>query len=665
MTFRRSLDEYKRERETSTPFPGERRTQSGLFSGSGRRLVHVGPSGAVRDYSYPLAGLHGVSLSRFGIRTPERTEWFGDGATHSQTYHSGSALVETVHDLDGVKVEQRDVTLGQSHVTSFEVVGGDSDPAGLVGFVEFSPDGQEGRSGQLIHDTDVVEVYHDREHDYLGVSTELLTVEPTAPERFAETLSSDPRSPPSANTAGDYEGSRLTNGVCFRADLEDGGTTVVSLLTDIEEQSRASSLDAIASRIQGSRTATNVVATARRSYPFSRVTDTPVATDLRVLYVLSAPTGARMAAPEFDPYYQYSGGYGYTWFRDDAEIATFLLAADRTLGLGLRECHRKSARFYLDTQLDDGRWPHRVWPRNGRLAPGWANGHLEGTERDYQADQTASALVFLSEYLATYEESMDDALVHEIGRALDTGVNGLDISMRPDGLPATSENAWENMKGRFTHVAAGFLRAYSSVADGPCAPELRDRASERAHDLYDGIGTMWAPDEEVYAMRLDDGELDTRADSTTLSLVDAHLAYARIGEIGDRRLRRLDAHLRTTFERLWRETAAVRGLKRFEGDTWRRGDQTGEKVWTVSTGWGAYAAERARRLFPPSERETDLACWAARLFTEISPAGSLCLPSGYLPEQFFDSGAPDSATPLGWSHAIRLATYAVRESRTD
>ena len=148
-----------------------------------------------------------------------------------------------------------------------------------------------------------------------------------------------------------------------------------------------------------------------------------------------------------------------------------------------------------------------------------------------------------------------------------------------------------------------------------------------------------------------------------MSLVDAHLAYARVSEIDDQRLSRLDTHLDTTFDRLWRETEAIRGLKRFEGDSWRRGEQESAKIWTVSTGWGAYAAERSQRLFSTYEHETDFEGWAARLFAEIAPTGSLCLSSGYLPEQFFDSGDPDSATPLGWSHAIRLATHAARTVR--
>ena len=663
MTFRRSLNEYKREQDTSVPFPGERRTQSGLFSGSESRLVHVNRTGELRDYSYPLSGLHGIVFSRFGIRTPEETYWFANYPTQSQVSHPNSALVETIHDVEGFEVVQRDGTVDQSHLTTFELGDGDLDFIEITGFVEFAPDGQEGRSGQLVHDDTIVEVYHNQEHDYLGSATEFSTVNPETPERFNETLSEEAQSDLSTPATDDSEGNRLTNGVYFRAPLKNDWTTVVSVLSDAEEQPRSDGLAGVDERRQQLQTPADLLALARCSYPFSGISDELVTTDLRTLYLLSAPTGARIAGPEFDPYYQYSGGYGYTWFRDDAEIAMFLLQADRVFGLGLEDLHQKTARFYLQTQLDDGRWPHRVWPMNGHIAPGWANGHIEGTEQDYQADQTASALVFLSEYLTAYEESIDDGLVHELGYALDTGVNGLNSSMEEDGLPTVCENAWENMNGRFTHTAAVFLRAYSSIAAGSCAPALEERALERARAIYENLDTLWDPGEEFYAVRLDGNERDTRADSTTLSLVDAHLAYARVSEIDDRRLGRLDTHIGTTFDRLWRETEAIRGLKRFEGDSWRRGDQESAKIWTVSTGWGAYAAERSRRLFSTYEHETDFEGWAARLFAEIAPTGSLCLSSGYLPEQFFDSGDPDSATPLGWSHALRLATHAARTIR--
>ncbi|EMA48438.1 hypothetical protein [Halococcus salifodinae] len=663
MAFRRSLADYKQAEGDPELFPGERRTHSGLFAGSGRRLVHVAPTGAVRDYSYPLSGFHGITALRFGVRFGGTVHWFDDLDDTRQRYHGNTALVETVHRFDEFDIVQRDISVGFSHSTLFELTGDWPDDLSIVGFVEFFPDGQEGRVGQLIHDDEVVEVYHNREHDYLRASTELSAITPEQSAQFGEVLAETSRLPRHSSETDNYEGSRLTGGVSFRAAVEDGTTTIVTRLADIEDEPRSDSLAALADQTQRHGSPADVRAVAHETFPHVDATDELVNTDLRVLRLLSAPTGARIAGPEFDPYYQYSGGYGYTWFRDDAEIAQFLLKADGELGLGLADTHRKSAAFYLATQLDDGRWPHRVWPMNGRLAPGWANGHVEGNETHYQADQTASALVFLATYLSAYHDIIPEPTRTEIRNALARGVGGLDRSLATDGLPLACENAWENMDGRFTHTAAGFLHAYSVIATAPCHPRVRDHAAERARRIDAALDTMWLPDKGIYARRSVDGELDGRADSTTFSLIDAHLVYERIADVDDDRLRRLERHLDTTFNRLWKETDDIRGLTRFEADTWRQRTQDGEKVWTVSTGWGAYTAERAIELFPDTDEPFDAAAWSDRLFAEIDLSGSLCLPSGYLPEQFFDTGSPDSATPLGWSHGIRLATFAARHAR--
>ncbi|MFC7076150.1 glycoside hydrolase family 15 protein [Haloarcula halophila] len=659
MGLRRSLDDYKQNRDTEDRFPGERRTQLGQFTGSERRLVHVSPDGSLRDYSYPLSGLHGISASRFGVQVDGRVTWFdaNDGATQTA---EGASFVETIHSFERFDIVQRDFTDTLSHVTVFELRGEAPDRLEIVGFVEFTPEGQEGRIGQLIHDGETVELYHNREHDYLGASTEL-EVTPQVLETFDEILADEPQSFPREDAAESYEGSRLTGGVSFRAELKNGRTTIVTTLSDIEEQPRSAGLEQVGNQIQH-YSSSNSFTAKQRPEPLTDDTNRLVETDLTVLDLLSAPTGARIAGPDFDPHYQYSGGYGYTWFRDDGEISMFLLEAGERLGLDVAEQHRKSAQLYLRTQLADGRWPHRVWPMNGRLAPGWANGHLEGSETQYQADQTASVLIFLANYLSSHHGSLPEDTIRDIETALELGIEGMDLSLEADGLPTECENAWENMNGRFTHTAAKFLHAYSAIATTPLNTSVRDHATTQAEHIYNALKTMWCPDRGIYVLRLDEGELDVRVDSNTFSLIDAHLAYEDVGDVSDERRRRLGTHLETAFDCLWTETDSIQGLVRFEDDTWRRRDQSSEKVWTVSTGWGAYAAEKAIRL-GVSDHGFDPTVWSDRLFTEIDLSGSLCLRSGYLPEQFFDSGKPDSATPLGWSHAIRLATYAARSTR--
>ncbi|WP_432765141.1 hypothetical protein [Halobaculum marinum] len=58
-------------------------------------------------------------------------------------------------------------------------------------------------------------------------------------------------------------------------------------------------------------------------------------------------------------------------------------------------------------------------------------------------------------------------------------------------------------------------------------------------------------------------------------------------------------------------------------------------------------------------RADEFAARASDLLDLVGPEGPLTVAGGYQPEQFFDDGTADSATPLGWPHAIRLATTAL------
>jgi GH15 family glucan-1,4-alpha-glucosidase len=154
--------------------------------------------------------------------------------------------------------------------------------------------------------------------------------------------------------------------------------------------------------------------------------------------------------------------------------------------------------------------------------------------------------------------------------------------------------------------------------------------------------------------------LDARVDSATLGLVDAVVAAAAVDPVADRTGDRLRRHVETVTSRLSRETDAVAGLVRFEGDDWRTADQDGEKVWSLSTAWGALACVRLASFL--RERDGSAPAWlderARELYALVGPDGPLVTEAGYLAEQAFDDGRPDSAAPLGWSHALRLETTA-------
>ncbi|MFC7068547.1 glucan 1,4-alpha-glucosidase [Halobaculum lipolyticum] len=695
MRLRDALDDYKRHRDHPTRFPGERRTTAGLFSGTAGRLVHVSPHGSVRDYGYPLSGRSGIADSRVALRLddpPADLDW-GDGSVRhadgdgaivrfdagDQTYRGATALVETTYETPVGGVTRLDATVdtdgGAAHLTrvAFDDPGRAADAgASLLVGCTFAPEGRDARVGQLRHDG-AVEVFHDRERDFIAGAEGLDVHGGGLPASPAAVLGEEPHAD-DAETLGDRrEEDHLGGDVVAGVPVVDGAATVATLLTDREETDRAAALSALDDLFAAVDSEASLAALAADSDGAVSVPDgvarrDAAVDDLRVLSLLSAPTGLRIAGPDFDPHYVHSGGYGYTWFRDDAEISGFLLDADGRSDLGLEGWHRRSARAYLDTQLPDGTWPHRVWPRDGALAPGWANARLEASDDvEYQADQTASVAAFLARVLDGLDD--DDPLADELAAALEDALDGMVDSLADDGRPVACQNAWEDASGRFAHTAARFLDALSAIAAlGPERFERAVEATDRAALLYDAIDDLWVPERGVYAVNeLADGSLDGRLDSATFALADAHRTYATIGEIGETRRNRLVEHLDATIDGLYHDPAdgAVEGLIRYEGDAWRQRDQGHEKIWTVSTAWGANAAAELSALLADEgdARADEFGARARDLLALVGPDGPLTVPGGYQPEQFFDDGTPDSATPLGWPHAIRLATTALLDER--
>src|SRR6056297_643653 len=664
MQLRDALDDYKRSSGDSTLFAGERRTLSGRFSGGDGRLIHV-DEGVIRDFGYPLSGLTGLERSRFGLSLGDEKFWFDEDATSTQTYYEETGLVETVHETPVGEVTELDLTIGDAHLTYFETV---VEHAEIIAYVSLAPDGRHSRLGQLHHE-DVIEVYHETEHDFLGSATGFAGIRGQIPASFDDLISEEPTEYPRPPHDGRYAEDRLSGDLVCWLPLENGSTTLITMLTDWETTNREEALD----RMETYRTEyTDRDAFEEAAAETAALDDTDdlpladsVSADVRVLSLLTGTTGLRMAGPDFDPYYRHSGGYGYTWFRDDAEISLFVLESDHHFNLGLDEWHAESARAYCETQRDDGSWPHRVWPHNGALAPGWANAKLEaGSDDDYQADQTGSVIAFLANYYAAGIE--DDELEARVDDTLEAALESLDGTLEADGRPMVCQNAWEDAIGRFTHTTATFLEAYSALAATDL--DIADHAHEQARRVYEAINHRWLDDRGIFALREHGGGgLDRRADSATLALVGAHRAYNEIAEVDDYRLDQLDSHTHTIIKALWHdpEESEIAGLFRYEGDAWRQAHQDHEKIWTVSTGWGANAAAQLGALLADHDdsRAVEAAARARELLELVLPGGVLCEDTSYLPEQFFDTGEPDSATPLGWPHALRLATVALMDER--
>ncbi|WP_267643474.1 glycoside hydrolase family 15 protein [Haloarchaeobius amylolyticus] len=634
---------------------GERPTTDGLFSGGDGRLVFVERDGSIRDYSYPLSGLYGLDDSRFGVWSADEVAWLDEVETVRQEYYRDTTLVVTEHEADDWTARQYDLTLSGAHVTHVELRGSVPDDAHLVSSLSFVPDGSVQPGGKLAHEN-AVEVYHDREHDYVTASTGL------------DNGTGESDLGKFAVGGWDPLGDTVRVAAPFDSEGELAHTTLVTLLTDRTETDRQDALAhlrAVADHHPTDKSLRAVAESQRHGLSGMPHRDA-IATDLRTLGLLRAPSGALMKAPEYDPFTESSGGYGYTWFRDHAVVGDALLGVDSSFDLGeAAPDHAAAVRFLCETQLEDGTWPQRVWPKDGALAPGWANGNLESDGEAYQPDQGARAITYLARYLRAHDPSAADRGMAE--EAIARGLDGLDATFRGEEL-GRYQSVWENEGGRFVHGVATALEAYATAALAPVSDDLTERAHEGAHDLVELLDGFWDEEAGVFARRLDaDGEpVHDRFDVATLAVASAYRSYARLdhgseAELSSAQVARLDSHVQSTLDALEQSVGDAVGLARYERDNWRGEGDGDPKVWSVATAWGVVGAAELAALLDEYDPDPDagevgqLVERAKGLLEPLLPGGELVSEHGYLAEQSFADGSQDSATPLAWAHGLRLA----------
>jgi glucoamylase len=368
-------------------------------------------------------------------------------------------------------------------------------------------------------------------------------------------------------------------------------------------------------------------------------------TGLRALYERSLlvleqltdrQTGATIAAPEFDPNFEQSGGYGFVWPRDLAYVALGFLAAGRG------DLVVPALRWLAREQAPEGLWLQRYWT-DGSLAPSWGL---------HQVDETG---VVVFAYEAAWRALGDAALDRELwpsaraaGDFLCRFVDG------QTGLPLPSVDLWEQTDGQHSYSAAatyGGLRACARMAERH-EPALAAGYREVAEAVRTGIEThLWSEEHGRYlrsrwVARNDElGEppppiferplryptrvvrsvdaIDARVDSSLLGL---SWPFRAVDPRSPRMMATIEA-VRNTLQ------VDDGGVHRHEGD-----DYAGGNPWLISTLWLGLA-----------ER---LAGDEAALSRALSYALARSTPLGLLPEQVTSAGKPAWVVPLGWSHAM-------------
>jgi glucoamylase len=395
----------------------------------------------------------------------------------------------------------------------------------------------------------------------------------------------------------------------------------------------------------------DVLATERTAYDRETIAlAEPVASDLpgmgelyeRSLLVLEhltdRETGGTVAAPEFDPDFEHSGGYGFVWPRDLAYTVLAFLAEGR------RDLAVPALRWLARQQAPEGLWLQRYWT-DGSLAPSWGL---------HQLDETG---VVVFAYEAAWRALGDAALDRELWPSARAAGDFLaEFVDRESGLPLPSVDLWEQTDGQHAYTAAatyGGLAACAAMA-ARHEPGVAGRYRAAAESMRAGIeGSLWSEAHGRYLRSRWVSRSDERGEPPP-AIFERRLRYpTRAVRSVDPEDLRLDSSLLglawpfravdPSSPRMHATVAAIErelqlpdgGVLRHEGD-----EYVGGNPWLISTLWLGLTQRQAGR-------EAGL---GRALEYVLARQTSL----GLLPEQATRSGEPAWVVPLGWSHAMLI-----------
>ncbi len=351
---------------------------------------------------------------------------------------------------------------------------------------------------------------------------------------------------------------------------------------------------------------------------------------LRLLF--DQPSGAVIAAPEFDPAYERSGGYGYCWPRDASWAALSLHAA------GYPEYTSRLADWYVAHQLPSGFWGQRYWCA-GQLAASWA------LREDFlQIDQCGAALLTLCQAAAESDDGEARAAYHG---AVVRGAEAV-LGKVSEGWHSQACDLWETYCGSFVYSNAVLARALEAA--GHCAGEhgdaaLGERWTTTAAEMRRATLALYTG--EYFPRGLwSDGHVDLSADTSTLGLV---APWGLLDLANETQRHMAESNLATLRRRLGYDLGGKRGLLRFDGDAY-----LGGVIGCVNTLWAALVSLKLARAWqsgdsPRAAQHRDQA------LTDLDFCLAHATPTGLLPELIgLHPDAPYWAAPHAWASALLL-----------
>ena len=336
--------------------------------------------------------------------------------------------------------------------------------------------------------------------------------------------------------------------------------------------------------------------------------------------------GTFIAAPEFDPYYAYSGGYGYCWPRDAAVSA---LTAAR---VGFPELAEAFFDWSIKTQLEDGHWFQRYWT-NGDEAPSWCV-----REHEIQLDQTC-AVLHAAGLFAKMAGHRRRRFVKRFAEPARQAAEAIIRHVGQDGLHRQAADLWECCWGSFAYTQAAVIAALREGHRVFDTPTLELARLKRV--LFE---RFWNGDQQCWARRVDpEGRLDTTLDSSCLGLIKPW----EVLDLTDAQDRSIAIQIVDALtERIAVEVRGGKAILRFENESYMGGGPG-----CVNTLWAAQCRLRIAATQRGNPRQRQIS--AARESIDVALANTN--PTGQLPELIPNLDQFSYwAAPHGWASSLLI-----------
>lgn len=333
-----------------------------------------------------------------------------------------------------------------------------------------------------------------------------------------------------------------------------------------------------------------------------------------------------IAAPEFDPGYRYSGGYGYCWPRDAAVsgmVAARIGFAD--LAEGFFEWARRC-------QLDDGHWFQRYWT-DGTEAPSWCV--LQG---ELQLDQTCAMLHAATELADLLEGGRRAAFVERFREPARRAAEAIIRHIGNDGLHLPAADLWECSHGTFPYTQAAVIASLGEGRRVFGTPAVDLDRLRRA--LFE---RLWNVGHGAWPRRIDpQGNLDLTLDSSCLGVIYPW-AVLDLSDPQDRDV--AEQTVKTVATRLALDVPGGKAILRFENESYMGGG-----AGCVNTLWLALCRLRLAAVSRGQKRKRHKDEARALIATALANTN----PAGQLPELIPSRDFGYWAAPHGWASSLLI-----------